>query len=275
MILVRLSLPVLALVSLVPALAFAQAPPTLDVDLGGGTKLALVLVPAGTFTQGSAPGEAGRSEDERAHRVTLGNEVYIGKFPVTRGQFARLVAQGREERARGGALPQHAGQPQRRQRLSRRRGHASDGGASGRARDHRLRRSAGRRPSQRAHAPRAPRSRARSARRGGAHANRPRRAPRPGAGVAGARGRVPRSRRADNVSTAERHGTSALRAGRDLPTGRLVPRGDVEALAAALVELGNDPTKRAAMGAAGRERAEARFDARRMVADYRRICLGR
>lgn len=60
-----------------------------------------------------------------------------------------------------------------------------------------------------------------------------------------------------------------------MPTGRLVPRGDVEALAAALVELGNDPTKRAAMGAAGRERAEARFDARRMVADYRRICLGR
>ena len=84
MILVRLSLPVLAL-------AFAQSPPTLDVDLGGGTKLALVLVPAGTFTQGSAPGEAGRNEDERAHRVTLGNDVYIGKFPVTRGQFARVV----------------------------------------------------------------------------------------------------------------------------------------------------------------------------------------
>ena len=58
-------------------------------------------------------------------------------------------------------------------------------------------------------------------------------------------------------------------------TGRLVARGDAEALAAALIELGNDAAKRAAMGAAGRARAEARFDARRMVADYRRICLGR
>jgi len=58
-------------------------------------------------------------------------------------------------------------------------------------------------------------------------------------------------------------------------TGRLVPRGDVTALAAALVDLGNDATKREAMGDAGRARAFARFDARRMVADYRRICLGR
>ena len=93
MILLRLSLPVVALVWLVPALAFAQSPPpaTLDVDLGGGPKLALVLVHGGTFTQGSAPGEAGRSEDERAHPVTLDNDVYIGKFPVTRGQFARFV----------------------------------------------------------------------------------------------------------------------------------------------------------------------------------------
>jgi glycosyltransferase involved in cell wall biosynthesis len=56
--------------------------------------------------------------------------------------------------------------------------------------------------------------------------------------------------------------------------GRLVPRGDTAALATALIELGRDATKRAMMGAAGRARAEARFDARRMVADYRRICLG-
>jgi formylglycine-generating enzyme required for sulfatase activity len=88
----RLSLPTLALVWLVPAAALADPPAKLDVDLGGGATLALVLVPRGTFTEGSAPGEVGRNEDERAHRVTLGNDVYIGKFPVTRGQFARFVA---------------------------------------------------------------------------------------------------------------------------------------------------------------------------------------
>ncbi|MFS8067650.1 MAG: SUMF1/EgtB/PvdO family nonheme iron enzyme, partial [Byssovorax sp.] len=92
MIWMRLSLPVLALAWLAPALAFADAQASLDVDLGAGVKLALVLVPRGTFTQGSPPGEAGRSEDERAHPVTLGNDVYIGKFPVTRGQFARFVS---------------------------------------------------------------------------------------------------------------------------------------------------------------------------------------
>ncbi|MEO5727658.1 MAG: formylglycine-generating enzyme family protein, partial [Byssovorax sp.] len=83
MIRLRLSLPALAFAWLVPVVALADAPAAIDVDLGAGVKLALVLVPKGTFTQGSPPGEAGRSEDERAHQVTLSNDVYIGKFPVT------------------------------------------------------------------------------------------------------------------------------------------------------------------------------------------------
>jgi glycosyltransferase involved in cell wall biosynthesis len=56
-------------------------------------------------------------------------------------------------------------------------------------------------------------------------------------------------------------------------TGRLVPRGDLEALAEGLIELGRDAGLRARWGAAGRKRAEERFDLRRMVADYRRVCL--
>jgi glycosyltransferase involved in cell wall biosynthesis len=57
-------------------------------------------------------------------------------------------------------------------------------------------------------------------------------------------------------------------------TGRLVPPRDAAALAAALVDLAHAPGRRGACGAAGRARAEALFDLRRMVADYRRVCLG-
>jgi glycosyltransferase involved in cell wall biosynthesis len=54
----------------------------------------------------------------------------------------------------------------------------------------------------------------------------------------------------------------------DGETGRLVPSRDPQSLARALVELGRDALLRNAWGRAGRERVDAHFDVRRMVADY-------
>lgn len=56
-------------------------------------------------------------------------------------------------------------------------------------------------------------------------------------------------------------------------TGRVVPRGNTEAFALALIECCQDSLLRVRWGTAGRERALERFCIERMVDDYRRVCL--
>jgi glycosyltransferase involved in cell wall biosynthesis len=56
-------------------------------------------------------------------------------------------------------------------------------------------------------------------------------------------------------------------------TGRLVPSGDPDAMAEALVRLSWDAVERARLGAAGHARVRERFSLERMVTGYRRICL--
>ena len=59
----------------------------------------LVLIPAGSFTMGVPPGEDEReklpasfSDDARPqHKVTIANAFYMGKYTVTRAEFARFV----------------------------------------------------------------------------------------------------------------------------------------------------------------------------------------
>jgi formylglycine-generating enzyme required for sulfatase activity len=73
----------------------ASAEDVVVLDLGG-TTLETRRVPHGSFTQGSAAGEPGHDKDEEPARpVTITKDFWIGKFPVTRGQFAKFVADTR------------------------------------------------------------------------------------------------------------------------------------------------------------------------------------
>jgi glycosyltransferase involved in cell wall biosynthesis len=54
-------------------------------------------------------------------------------------------------------------------------------------------------------------------------------------------------------------------------TGRIVPRGDVQSFAEALVDLAHNLERRKQWGAAAYERARTLFSIERMVADYRRV----
>jgi formylglycine-generating enzyme required for sulfatase activity len=76
--------------------AFSQTkepPKELTVDLGGGVKLEMVLIPAGEFKMGVPQEEKDRFGNEiPQHRVRITNPFYMGIHEVTVGQFRQFVA---------------------------------------------------------------------------------------------------------------------------------------------------------------------------------------
>jgi formylglycine-generating enzyme required for sulfatase activity len=87
-----------------------EPPKKLAVDLGGGVKMELVLIPAGEFKMGS--GESAEAtaaffnktygenflkadwfkDEHPQHRVRITKPFYLGTYHVTRGQFRQFVA---------------------------------------------------------------------------------------------------------------------------------------------------------------------------------------
>jgi formylglycine-generating enzyme required for sulfatase activity len=56
----------------------------------------MVVIPAGSFMMGSPPSEFGRFYNESPqHRVTIDYDFAMGKFPVTRAEYARFVAESK------------------------------------------------------------------------------------------------------------------------------------------------------------------------------------
>ncbi len=76
-----------------------------EIDLGGGVKLVVVLIPPGTFAMGSPRDEKDRNyweniqrlnrvksfDAEIQHTVTITKPFYLGKYSVTQAQYAKVV----------------------------------------------------------------------------------------------------------------------------------------------------------------------------------------
>ena len=62
------------------------------VDLGGGVKLEMVLIPAGEFLMGSPDSDKDAVNDEKPqHRVRITKPFYLGKYLVTQEQWEAVM----------------------------------------------------------------------------------------------------------------------------------------------------------------------------------------
>jgi len=64
----------------------------MDLDVGGGVTMKLVLIPAGTFIMGSPDNEKDRDADEGPqHEVTISRPFYMGVCEVTQAQYEQIT----------------------------------------------------------------------------------------------------------------------------------------------------------------------------------------
>jgi formylglycine-generating enzyme required for sulfatase activity len=62
-----------------------------DFDLTARMKLRMCWIPPGEFLMGSPEGEPGRELDETQHRVKITRGFWMGKYPVTQGQWEAVM----------------------------------------------------------------------------------------------------------------------------------------------------------------------------------------
>ncbi len=66
-------------------------PEKIELLIDDKVKIAMNMIPAGTFVMGSPEDEAGREQGETLHRVTLSSSYYMGITEVTNQQFSEVV----------------------------------------------------------------------------------------------------------------------------------------------------------------------------------------
>ena len=72
----------------------------LEPDETGDLPLAMTAIEPGSFWMGSAEVEVGRDADEELHEVRIGLPYFIGRIPVTQGQWARVMGDPRTHDSR-------------------------------------------------------------------------------------------------------------------------------------------------------------------------------
>ena len=82
--------------------ATAGRPKTKTIHLGGGVKMEMIYVGPGSFTMG---GDNGNKNQRPAHKVTLTEGFWLGKYEVTQKQWKQVMSNNPSKSFKGDDLP--------------------------------------------------------------------------------------------------------------------------------------------------------------------------